>query len=95
MPRVVEFAGILIAMYGADHNPPHVHVSYGEEEALVMIKTGEVLVGSLPDDPDGKMGRSERITEGNQVVIMVRELAGVARGPPEPEDKEIARRRYF
>jgi hypothetical protein len=44
----VEFAGIIIAMYAADHNPPHVHVMQAEHEALVDIKTGVVLAGSVP-----------------------------------------------
>lgn len=45
MPRVAEFAGIVIAMYAADHNPPHVHVSCADEEAIVEIATGTVLKG--------------------------------------------------
>jgi hypothetical protein len=31
-----------------DHPPPHVHVSYGDKEALVEIATGELIEGSLP-----------------------------------------------
>lgn len=48
MPRVAEFAGIVISMYAADHNPPHVHVYYAEHEAIVAIATGAVLAGRLP-----------------------------------------------
>lgn len=48
MPKVAEFAGIVIAMYFGDHNPPHFHAMYGEKEALFVIETGELLVGSLP-----------------------------------------------
>ena len=48
MPKVVEFAGIVISTYSADHNPPHVHVRYAEREALVEIATGNVLAGSVP-----------------------------------------------
>jgi hypothetical protein len=48
MPKVAEFYGIVIAIYSADHNPPHVHVKYAEHEASVEIQTGAVLIGSVP-----------------------------------------------
>ena len=48
MPRVAEFAGIVISIYAAAHNPPHVHVYYAELESLVAISTGLVLVGNVP-----------------------------------------------
>lgn len=31
-----------------DHPPPHFHAYYGDEEALVEIRTGEVYRGRLP-----------------------------------------------
>ena len=31
-----------------DHLPPHFHAEYGEEEALIEIRTGAVNRGSLP-----------------------------------------------
>jgi hypothetical protein len=35
-------------MYLEDHNPPHFHAIYGEQEAQVSIETGELLDGRLP-----------------------------------------------
>lgn len=35
-------------MYFADHAPPHFHAHYGENEAAVLIQTGEVVRGELP-----------------------------------------------
>ena len=29
MPCISSFYGLLIYMYGDDHNPPHFHVNYG------------------------------------------------------------------
>jgi hypothetical protein len=49
MPRVGSFGGIEIYMYFADHNPPHVHVRYGDDEALVAIADGSVIAGSVPN----------------------------------------------
>lgn len=48
MPRLSEFYGIVVYMYWRDHNPPHVHAIYGDDEALVSIADGRVLAGSLP-----------------------------------------------
>ncbi len=48
MPRISEFYGIAIYLYYADHNPPHFHAIYGGQQAEVAIRTGEVIVGTLP-----------------------------------------------
>lgn len=48
MPRISQFFGIVIAMYYADHAPPHFHARYGEHEALITLATLEVLAGALP-----------------------------------------------
>lgn len=48
MPRLSEFYGIVIYMYFADHNPPHFHAIYGDDEALVRISDGELIRGALP-----------------------------------------------
>lgn len=42
------FFGILIRLYHGDHNPPHLHATYGEFEAIIEIKTGKLLEGRLP-----------------------------------------------
>lgn len=48
MPRVAEFFGITISIYAADHNPPHVHVYYGDFATLVVIATSATLKGDMP-----------------------------------------------
>ena len=48
MPTICAFYGILIQMYWADHGPPHFHVLYGDHEALIDIRTLEILRGTLP-----------------------------------------------
>lgn len=35
-------------MYYDDHNPPHFHATYGENEALLTIDTLTILRGALP-----------------------------------------------
>lgn len=48
MPRIAEFYGITIAMYYNDHEPPHLHASYGGSRVLVRIDRVYVLRGNLP-----------------------------------------------
>ena len=48
MPVVSRFFGILIAFYWADHFPAHFHAKYSGDEAMIDIRSGEVLRGSLP-----------------------------------------------
>ncbi|MBQ9418274.1 MAG: DUF4160 domain-containing protein [Bacteroidales bacterium] len=38
MPEISKFYGILIYMYVDDHNPPHFHVIYEGDEAMIDIK---------------------------------------------------------
>jgi hypothetical protein len=48
MPTISRFYGILIQMYFADHAPPHFHARYAEFEAVIDIRTLEILQGQLP-----------------------------------------------
>ena len=48
MPEISMFAGIRVAMYYDDHNPPHFHASYNGQSALVDIENGYVIKGALP-----------------------------------------------
>lgn len=48
MPRIAEFYGIAIYMFFMDHEPPHLHATYGEHRATVGIEPTVVLRGSLP-----------------------------------------------
>ncbi|MGH7999941.1 MAG: DUF4160 domain-containing protein [Brasilonema sp.] len=47
MPEICRFFGIIITMYYNDHPPPHFHVRYNQQKAIVSIQTLEILEGSL------------------------------------------------
>lgn len=47
MPEISRFFGIIITMYYNDHAPPHFHVRYGEQRAIVNIETLAVMEGRL------------------------------------------------
>lgn len=50
MPVISRFYGMTIKMYfqQSEHNPPHIHVIYGEYLGAIDIQTLEMLEGDLP-----------------------------------------------
>jgi hypothetical protein len=50
MPVISRFLGMVIKMFfvGAEHNPPHIHVIYGEHSGLIDIQKAEMFEGDLP-----------------------------------------------
>jgi hypothetical protein len=48
VPEVSRFFGIIIRMYVDDHDPPHFHAMYAEDEAQVGIEPITILNGSMP-----------------------------------------------
>ncbi|MGC4128994.1 MAG: DUF4160 domain-containing protein [Bergeyella sp.] len=48
MPEISRFYGIVIYMYLLDHNPPHFHAKYNEDEAVISIEDFALLGGKLP-----------------------------------------------
>ncbi|MEK7246214.1 MAG: DUF4160 domain-containing protein [Pseudomonadota bacterium] len=47
MPELSRFFGIIVAMFYNDHPPPHFHVRYGRQKAIVSVETLAVIEGSL------------------------------------------------
>ncbi len=51
MPTISMFYGLIVRMYYFDnqqHNSPHIHVVYQEDEAVIEIPSGTLLEGKLP-----------------------------------------------
>ena len=48
MPELSRFYGIVIQMHYRDHEPPHVHVQYSDDAAVVDVNSLEVINGHLP-----------------------------------------------
>ncbi|MFM7572600.1 MAG: DUF4160 domain-containing protein, partial [Snowella sp.] len=44
-----RFYGIIIKLFFADHPPPHFHAIYGDYDALINLKTLEIIEGDLPN----------------------------------------------
>lgn len=51
MPVISRFYGMIVKMYflASEHNPPYIHVVYGESLGVIDIRTGSMLVGDLPN----------------------------------------------
>ncbi len=47
MPEISRFFGIVIAMNYGDHAPPHFHVRYGGQKALIGIESLSLIRGYL------------------------------------------------
>ena len=47
MPEISRFFGMVIAMYYNDHAPPHFHVRYAKQKAVIGINPLELLEGTL------------------------------------------------
>lgn len=50
MPEICRFYGIVIRMYLIDneHPPCHIHIKYGEHEAVVGLHDLKIIDGTLP-----------------------------------------------
>jgi len=42
MPEICRFYGLIIFMNFNEHDPPHFHVRYQDQEIIVEIKTGVI-----------------------------------------------------
>ena len=51
MPVISRFYGMIIKMFflASEHNPPHIHVVYGEYIGVIDIRTLQMLQGDLPN----------------------------------------------
>ncbi len=48
MPTISQFFGIVVRMYYDDHAPPHFHVYYGKQAAVIAIETLQLHEGQIP-----------------------------------------------
>lgn len=50
MPELARFYGIIIRMFLIDreHPPRHIHIKYGEHEAVMSLEKMELIDGKLP-----------------------------------------------
>lgn len=42
MPEICRFYGIIVSLYWKDHNPPHLHFSYGTYEGKINLQNRKI-----------------------------------------------------
>lgn len=47
MPEISRFFGIIICLYWRDHNPPHIHISYGNYTCSISVMD-RIVNGQAP-----------------------------------------------
>jgi phosphomannomutase len=67
MPELARFYGIIISLYYDDHPPPHFHARYGSFRAKFDIRTGALIIGSMPSRARGFI-EEWRITHLNELM---------------------------
>ncbi|MBI1946590.1 MAG: DUF4160 domain-containing protein [Deltaproteobacteria bacterium] len=78
MPIISVFLGLVVRVFHADHPPPHLHVQYGEHEAIFDISTGRTIAGRLPP----RQGAASRVAPPRRGDIMNAWLDAQAMRPP-------------
>lgn len=50
MSELARFYGLIVKMFfrQSEHNPPHIHVEYGENVGVFDIQTFDMMEGDLP-----------------------------------------------
>lgn len=69
-PLLEKREGVDILVYSREHLPPHIHAFYGDDEALINIRTGEVYAGHIPSK---KLRVVQEWLEGNENRKIVEE----------------------
>jgi hypothetical protein len=47
MPAISRFYGIIISMFYDEHNPPHFHAKYDNENIVIEIQSFRILDGKV------------------------------------------------
>lgn len=68
MPTIFIIDGILISLFGFDHNPPHIHVKYGEYKFTITLEY-RIVTGSAPTSVIKRVNEfmDEKMTELNDL----------------------------
>ncbi len=67
MPLVLETEGVQFRLFFNDHNPPHVHVFFQQQEVILQLRDGAILEGGFPR---GKSKLIKRLFAEHQAVLV-------------------------
>lgn len=84
MAELCRFLGIVIYMYGMDHNPPHFHFIYGDFECIMYLD-GYIVEGKAPSKV---IKRVEKWARANEKELFAA-WDNARRGEPMPKLKPL------
>ncbi|MFN0050127.1 MAG: DUF4160 domain-containing protein [Cytophagales bacterium] len=70
MPTIHNEDGFRFHFYPNDHNPPHLHVKYGDGIAKIEIETGEIIDNFGMKTKD--LRRALAIVERNKALFLLK-----------------------
>ncbi len=83
MPEISRFYGIIISLFGKDHNPPHVHFTYGNYECSISV-IDRVVEGKAPAKVIAKVNEWIDLHEQELLTLWEKAQKGEKIGRVEP-----------
>lgn len=83
MPEISKFFGIIVSLYWRDHNPPHIHFTYGEYECSISV-LDRVVDGKAPSKVIAKVNEWMDLHESEILTLWEKAQKGEKIGRIEP-----------
>lgn len=82
MPEITRFYGLVVWMNfrNREHNPPHIHVGYGDKECSIELLTCTVHRGKLP--PKATEMAIEWAAKNQKELLEMWETQNITKLPP-------------
>lgn len=68
MPEISRFFGIIVSLYWRDHNPPHIHFTYGGLECSISV-LDRIVNGTAPAKVIAKVNEWIDLHEGEILTL--------------------------
>jgi len=83
MPEISRFFGIIVFLYWRDHNPPHIHFTYGGMECSIGI-LDRIVSGTAPAKVIAKVNAWIDLHEAEILTLWEKAQNGERIGTIEP-----------
>lgn len=83
MPEISKFFGIIVSLYWRDHNPPHIHFTYGDYECSISV-FDRVVDGKAPSKVIAKVNEWMNLHEAEILTLWEKAQKGEKIGRIEP-----------
>lgn len=83
MPEISRFFGIILYLYWKDHNPPHIHFSYGGYACNISV-IDRIMDGQAPAKVVAMVNKWLDLHEGEVLALWEKAQRGEPIGKVEP-----------